>query len=579
MKKIKLAKSVLSLFFVFCIVISLFTVTVSAASGAKIDAVVSKTAVKAGEQVKFNVYLEYTGEINALNLKITFNKNDFTYTEGSASILSKKFNDATVGTGKANELCFIWEGAESEKINTREYVFGFSLTAADKDTGGSDVKIELLELYRSAIVNRKFTDTDIPITQREARKTILFSDSMSGIKAVEDKINNIGTVKYNDATKNRIQIANNAYAALTVAEKRLVSNYQVLLDAIKQYELLKNQSFTDDEIEAAVKKFKADYAFVLNASSADVIEMPDRLEVIETAKKALEDFEELPIGAQSKLINQRTKLRKLISDVQAALSDEEKEQEKLEEIRRLKEEAKEIAERFKESYKYVLELTADSVTILDDELVEDAAKALQRSCIGNDYVIDYLKDEESLLNALRKRISEIKSELSPELEGPHKEVYEFRTTFAYILSLKPEELTYDDKLDVFLADAIYSTLSKEAQNMLTSERELLDKFLNLMPELEAAYQERIESGAEPEIIKEYIQGETIIKTIDASKANTATIIKNAGNDILLKLTNRKTGSFTYIIMILTGISVIWFAGMVVFYKEIILQKFKERKKI
>ena len=579
MKKIKLAKSVLSLFFVFCIVISLFTVTVSAASGAKIDAVVSKTAVKAGEQVKFNVYLEYTGEINALNLKVTFNKNDFTYTEGSAQILSKKFNDATVGTGKANELCFIWEGAESEKINTKEYVFGFSLTAADKDTGGSDVKIELLELYRSAIVNRKFTDTDIPITQREARKTILFSDSMSGIKAVEDKINNIGTVKYNDVTKNRIQIANNAYAALTVAEKRLVSNYQVLLDAIKQYELLKNQSFTDDEIEAAVKKFKTDYASVLNASSADVIEMPNRLEVIETAKKALEDFEELPIGAQSKLISQRTKLRKLISDVQAALSDEEKEQERLEEIRRLKEEAKEIADRFKESYKYVLELTTDSVTILDDELVEDAAKALQRSCIGNDYVIDYLKDEESLLNALRKRISDIKAEMNPELEGPYKEVYEFRTTFAYILALKPEELTYDDKLDVYLADAIYSTLSKEAQNMLTSERKLLDKFLNLMPELEAAYQEQIENSGETEVITEYIPGETIIKTIEASKANTATIFKNAGNDILLKLTNRKTGSLTYIIMILTGISVIWFAGMLVFYKEVILQKFKERKKI
>lgn len=579
MKKIKLAKSVLSLFFVFCIVISLFTVTVSAASGAKIDAVVSKTAVKAGEQVKFNVYLEYTGEINALNLKVTFNKNDFTYTEGSAQILSKKFNDATVGTGKANELCFIWEEAESEKINTKEYVFGFSLTAADKDTGGSDVKIELSELYKSAIVNRKFTDTDIPITQREARKTILFSDSMSQIKAVEDKINNIGTVKYNDVTKNRIQIANNAYAALTVAEKRLVSNYQVLLDAIKQYELLKNQSFTDDEIEAAVKKFKADYAFVLNASSADVIEMPNRLEVIETAKKALEDFEELPIGAQSKLISQRTKLRKLISDVQAALSDEEKEQERLEEIRRLKEEAKEIADRFKESYKYVLELTTDSVTILDDELVEDAAKALQRSCIGNDYVIDYLKDEETLLNALRKRISDIKAEMNPELEGPYKEVYEFRTTFAYILALKPEELTYDDKLDVYLADAIYSTLSKEAQNMLTSERKLLDKFLNLMPELEAAYQEQIENSGETEVITEYIPGETIIKTIEASKANTATIFKNAGNDILLKLTNRKTGSLTYIIMILTGISVIWFAGMFVFYKEVILQKFKERKKI
>ena len=380
-------------------------------------------------------------------------------------------------------------------------------------------------------------------------------------------------------TKNRIQIANNAYAALTVAEKRLVSNYQVLLDAIKQYELLKNQSFTDDEIEAAVKKFKTDYASVLNASSADVIEMPNRLEVIETAKKALEDFEELPIGAQSKLISQRTKLRKLISDVQAALSDEEKEQERLEEIRRLKEEAKEIADRFKESYKYVLELTTDSVTILDDELVEDASKALQRSCIGNDYVIDYLKDEETLLNALRKRISEIKSEMNPELEGPYKEVYEFRTTFAYILALKPEELTYDDKLDVYLADAIYSTLSKEAQNMLTSERKLLDKFLNLMPELEAAYQEQIENGGETEVITEYIPGETIIKTIEASKANTATIFKNAGNDILLKLTNRKTGSLTYIIMILTGISVIWFAGMLVFYKEIILQQFKERKKI
>lgn len=370
-------------------------------------------------------------------------------------------------------------------------------------------------------------------------------------------------------------IANNAYSALTPAEKRLVSNYQVLLDAIKQYEILKNQSFNDAEIDAAVNKFKNDYSSVLNASSAEVIEMPNRVEIIALAKKALEDFEELPIGAQSKLLIQRTKLRKLISDVQAALSDEEKEQERLEEIRRQQEEAKEIADRFRESYKYVLELTEDSVTVLDDELVDEAYNALQRSSIGNDYVKDNLAAEEALLNALRKRISEIKSEMEPELEGPYKEVYEFKTSFAYILALKPEELTYDDKLDVYLADAIFSTLSKEAQGMLANERALLDKFLNLMPDLEAAYQEQMETESDPEIITEYLPGETVIKTIETAKANTATKFKNIGNDILLKLTNRKTGGFTYVLLILTCISVVWFAGMAVFYKQVILVRFKK----
>lgn len=574
----KLAKYAMSVLFAICIAFSsAFMIPAYAAGNAKIDVTVSKSTVKPGEQIKCNVFIEYTGEINALNFKVSFNKNDFTYTEGSAEILSKQFNNATVGTGKNNELCFIWEDVEPAKIKSKEYIFGFSLTAADKQTGGSDVKVNLLELYSTKLINRKITETEIPISQGEVRKTILFSNSQSEIRAVEEKINNIGTVRYNDATKNRIMMANNAYAALTAVEKTLVTNYQTLLDAIKQYEILKNQSFTDVEIEAAMNKFKTDYASVLNASAAEVIESPNRVEIIATAKKALEAFEELPIGAQSKLLIQRTKLRKLISDVQAALSDEEKEQQRLEEIRRLKEEAQEIAERYKESYKYVLELTEDSVTILDDELVEEAYTALHRSYIGNDYVKDYLTNEENLLEALRKRITDIKSEIEPGLEGPYKECYEFKTTFAYILALKPGELTYNDKLDVFLADAIFTTLSTEAQNMMLQERELLDTFLNLMPDLETAYQEQIENGSEPEIITEYIPGETVVETIEVTKANTATVIKNVGNDILLKLTNRKTGSLIYIVLILTGISMIWFAGMLVFYKQVIVVRFKERK--
>lgn len=64
-------------------------------------------------------------------------------------------------------------------------------------------------------------------------------------KSVVDKIAAIGTVAYTAESKGKIDLARNAYNALTNAQKALVTNYNVLTAAENAYLQLKTQSDND----------------------------------------------------------------------------------------------------------------------------------------------------------------------------------------------------------------------------------------------------------------------------------------------------------------------------------------------
>ena len=60
------------------------------------------------------------------------------------------------------------------------------------------------------------------------------------INAVKDLIDDIGEVKYDSVTRNKIDAARKAYDNLTATEKKYVTNYAVLTDAEAQFGRLKN---------------------------------------------------------------------------------------------------------------------------------------------------------------------------------------------------------------------------------------------------------------------------------------------------------------------------------------------------
>lgn len=61
-------------------------------------------------------------------------------------------------------------------------------------------------------------------------------------KAVEDKINRIGEVKYTETCKVSIDDARAEYERLTDEQKKLVSNYYILLEAEQKYEYMKKEA-------------------------------------------------------------------------------------------------------------------------------------------------------------------------------------------------------------------------------------------------------------------------------------------------------------------------------------------------
>ena len=78
------------------------------------------------------------------------------------------------------------------------------------------------------------------LTDAEATYAALKADH-DAADAVKGLIDAIGKVEFTDASKAKIDAANNAYKALTEAQKELVTNKQVLFDAIELYNTLAHQ--------------------------------------------------------------------------------------------------------------------------------------------------------------------------------------------------------------------------------------------------------------------------------------------------------------------------------------------------
>ena len=121
---------------------------------------------------------------------------------------------------------------------------------------------------------------------------------LAAAKAVDDKISAIGTVKLTDASKALIDAARNAYNALTADQKALVTKLATLEAAEKKYADLAAAKAVDDKIDAigTVKYDKASKDRIdaaraaYNALTADQKALVTKLATLEAAEKKYADL-------------------------------------------------------------------------------------------------------------------------------------------------------------------------------------------------------------------------------------------------------------------------------------------------
>ncbi len=141
-------------------------------------------------------------------------------------------------------------------------------------------------------------------------------------KSVEEVIAAIGKVELTEASKAKIDAARAAYDKLTDAQKKLVSNYDVLTAAEEEYQKLLDQKKADEAAAKAVDEAVAKLAPVTLESGKDIEEARKAFDALTPEQKKLLDPE-----TEGKLVAAENEYKKLVkedADKKAAKEVEEK---------------------------------------------------------------------------------------------------------------------------------------------------------------------------------------------------------------------------------------------------------------
>ena len=128
-------------------------------------------------------------------------------------------------------------------------------------------------------------------------------------KSVEEVIAAIGKVELTEESKAKIDAARNAYDKLTDAQKKLVSNYDVLTAAEEEYQKLLDQKKADEAAAKAVDEAVAKLAPVTLESGKALEEARKAFDALTPEQKKLLDPE-----TEGKLVAAENEYKKLVKD-------------------------------------------------------------------------------------------------------------------------------------------------------------------------------------------------------------------------------------------------------------------------
>lgn len=488
--------------------------SLSGASGVKKgDTVVVEISVNAGSGTK----------INGIDFSLLFESEYLSYISGSAKLNMNTDNSPTVSVLN-NRLNLAWDSGTSVTLASGKFAsFSFRVENISKEL---EVKLNFGSCYAISIVSGRVVYKDIAVSVSNTA-LIKGDNEDAAVNAVIAAIDGIGEVTA--GSKSQLDLIYNAYKSLSQAQKQKVTNYDKLAEAIRKCdELIKQEE--NDPVAKEIKDYKIKYSEALNLRVSTV--GPNDVGKL---TEALEAMKKLSSHAQVELL--RTKY--LLDSVLAKAKELKSEEDKKSNEEKLRAEAVALANEYRNGiYKWVFALTTDTVRIVDGEGVNLAYEELMNIEIINDIAFRLLAPEKELLESLKKRIDELKLIQNPELSAAIAKANDFREKFGFLFTLKDDEVTYDEKIDIYIAYELLNSYDEDVKELLSSELERLEQLMSIV------------GGLEPDEVKEV---ETVVNEITKIK----TVHDTSGlGDLKVDLSSRKMSLTAYILMGLCVLSAI-----------------------
>lgn len=488
--------------------------SLSGTSGVKKgDTVVVEISVNAGSGTK----------INGMDFSLLFESEYLSYISGSAKLNMNTDNSPTVSVLN-NRLNLAWDSGTSVTLASGKFAsFSFRVENISKEL---EVKLNFGSCYAISIVSGRVVYKDIAVSVSNTA-LIKGDNEDAAVNAVIAAIDGIGEVTA--GSKSQLDLIYNAYKSLSQAQKQKVTNYDKLAEAIRKCdELIKQEE--NDPVAKEIKDYKIKYSEALNLRVSTV--GPNDVEKL---TEALEAMKKLSSQAQVELL--RTKY--LLDSVLAKAKELKSEEDKKNNEEKLRAEAEALANEYRNGiYKWVFALTTDTVKIVDGEGVNLAYEELLNIEIINDIAFKLLAPEKKLLESLKKRIDELKLIQNPELSAAIAKANDFREKFGFLFTLKDDEVTYDEKIDIYIAYELLNSYDEDVKELLSSELERLEQLMS------------IAGGLEPDEVKEV---ETVVNEITKIK----TVHDTSGlGELKVDLSSRKMSLTAYILMGLCVLSAI-----------------------
>ena len=434
--------------------------SLSGTSGVKKgDTVVVEISVNAGSGTK----------INGMDFSLLFESEYLSYISGSAKLNMNTDNSPTVSVLN-NRLNLAWDSGTSVTLASGKFAsFSFRVENISKEL---EVKLNFGSCYAISIVSGRVVYKDIAVSVSNTA-LIKGDNEDAAVNAVIAAIDGIGEVTA--GSKSQLDLIYNAYKSLSQAQKQKVTNYDKLAEAIRKCdELIKQEE--NDPVAKEIKDYKIKYSEALNLRVSTVGPTD-----VEKLTEALEAMKKLSSQAQVELL--RTKY--LLDSVLAKAKELKSEEDRKSNEEKLRAEAAALANEYRNGiYKWVFSLTTDTVRIVDGEGVNLAYEELMNIEIINDIAFKLLAPEKELLESLKKRIDELKLIQNPELSAAIAKANDFREKFGFLFTLKDDEVTYDEKIDIYIAYELLNSYDDDVKELLSSELERLEQLMSIVGDLE-----------------------------------------------------------------------------------------------
>lgn len=486
----------------------LMKVEVYAADTPSATLTATETTVKPGKTTKMSIQLADKVEATAFSAKITFDSDVFTVGKITADL-----TDVYYGDERADQLILNWvsEDLEIEKFKKNTALVTIELRVSVDAVPGKTYSIELGELE---FYNEESEPVSVT-TSGDALVITIDNEKSEAVEATEQKIN-ISLTAVEDlesagseaitataltACLDKITEAQTAFNKLDSSEKKQVSNYTDLQNAISIYNKLLEIKASQDsasEIQSKIDNFKTTHKRVLEELTIENVAIEDEVAV----NAAVFDY----VGQDAyirkclkeeyqHLLNLKQQINQLISNASA------------------EEAAEAMVAGFLSDPTVIPLLTMTPNMITDDNYeaynmaVELAISTYENSF--NDIAKERLKNEYTLLKQLYDKCLEMEIRNAPDEAWVIEEYNAFREKYGEILAKTEIEVTADDI--PILTEAIEAL--KELKPAVKAK--LITDYERLMNLLNAANSAEMGSSAEAQIVEveKIVENERVVEKL------------------------------------------------------------------